>query len=244
MCCYTDRINVPERQGVLELIVIVGSKNAGMFSAKNLKRLWSFFITAGMAKPCLFRTGGSSDMWYVIQTVTGKEEELMLFIRTLLSREHFENCFMIRAEWLKRLGGEWQLQIRPLFPGYVFIETKEPGRLYMELKAVPKFSRLLGNSRDEFIPVKAEEEKFLRMITGATDSGWDFGDAIVQLTSVETDDDGEVVSMNGALMHFEKEIVRMNLHKRYAVVQTRMLGEERSLVFGVRLGRKEEKASN
>lgn len=179
-------------------------------------------------------------MWYVIQTVTGKEEELMLFIRTLLSREHFENCFMIRAEWLKRLGGEWQLQIRPLFPGYVFIETDEPERIYMGLKAVPKFSRLLGNSRDEFIPVKAEEEKFLRMITGAVDSGWDFGDAVVRLTSVETDDDGEVVSMKGALMYFEKEIVRMNLHKRYAVVQTRMLGEERSLVFGVRLGRERE----
>lgn len=176
-------------------------------------------------------------MWYVIQTVTGKEEELMLFIRTLLSREHFENCFMIRAEWLKRLGGEWQLQIRPLFPGYVFIETDEPERIYMELKAVPNFSRLLGNSRDEFIPVKAEEEKFLRMITGAVGSGWDFGDAVVRLTSVETDDDGKVVSMNGALMYFEKEIVRMNLHKRYAVVQTQMLGEERSLVFGVRLGK-------
>lgn len=183
-------------------------------------------------------------MWYVIQTVTGKEEELMLFIRTLLSREHFENCFMIRAEWLKRLGGEWQLQIRPLFPGYIFIETDEPERIYMELKEVPNFSRLLGNSRDEFIPVKAEEEKFLRMITGAVGSGWDFGDAVVRLTSVETDDDGKVVSMNGALMYFEKEIVRMNLHKRYAVVQTRMLGEERALVFGVRLGREEEKASN
>ena len=183
-------------------------------------------------------------MWYVIQTVTGKEEELMLFIRTLLSREHFENCFMIRAEWLKRLGGEWQLQIRPLFPGYVFIETDEPERIYMELKGVPRFSRLLGSGKDEFIPVKEEEERFLRMITGAVNSGWDFGDAVVRLTSVETDDDGEVVSMNGALMYFEKEIVRMNLHKRYAVVQTRMLGEERVLVFGVRLRREEEKSSN
>ena len=101
-------------------------------------------------------------MWYVIQTITGKEEELMLFMRTILCREHFDNSFVIYAEWMKRLGGEWQIQVRPLFPGYVFIETKEPDRLYMELKAVPKFSRLLGTGKDEFVPVSEEEEQFLR----------------------------------------------------------------------------------
>ena len=81
-------------------------------------------------------------MWYVIQTITGKEEELMLFMRTILCREHFDNSFVIYAEWMKRLGGEWQIQVRPLFPGYVFIETKEPDRLYMELKAVRDFWEL------------------------------------------------------------------------------------------------------
>ena len=33
------------------------------------------------------RQKGSRNMWYVIQTVTGKEEELMLFIRNILCRE-------------------------------------------------------------------------------------------------------------------------------------------------------------
>lgn len=177
-------------------------------------------------------------MWYVIQTVTGKEEELMLFIRTLLSREHFENCFMIRAEWLKRLGGEWQLQIRPLFPGYVFIETDEPERIYMELKGVPKFSRLLGNGKDEFVPVSEEEKQFLRMIinNGETaDSTVNIEKAVVKLTVVETETDGGIISMEGALSCFNRDDVTVNLHKRYAVVKTRLLGEERSLVFGIRL---------
>ena len=71
-------------------------------------------------------------MWYVIQTVTGKEEELMLFIRNILCRERYESCFVIYAQWMKRLGGEWQIQVRPLFPGYVFIDTEEPERLYMD----------------------------------------------------------------------------------------------------------------
>lgn len=173
-------------------------------------------------------------MWYVIQTVTGKEEELMLFIRTLLSREHFENCFMIRAEWLKRLGGEWQLQIRPLFPGYVFIETDEPERIYMELKGVPRFSRLLGSGKDDFIPVKEAEEKFLRAIMDCSE---DYSNAVVRLAVVKTDTDGNVVSIGGALKCFEREHIKVNLHKRYAMVKTLMLGEERTLIFGIRLER-------
>ena len=156
-------------------------------------------------------------MWYVIQTITGKEEELMLFMRTILCREHFDNSFVIYAEWMKRLGGEWQIQVRPLFPGYVFIETKEPDRLYMELKAVPKFSRLLGTGKDEFVPVS---------------------EAVVKLTVVETEADGGIISMDGALSCFNRNDVTVNLHKRYAVVKTRLLGEERSLVFGIQLKRR------
>ena len=33
-------------------------------------------------------------MWYVIQTITGKEEELMLFMRTILCRELCDICRM------------------------------------------------------------------------------------------------------------------------------------------------------
>ncbi len=69
----------------------------------------------------------------------------MLFMRTILCREHFDNSFVIYAEWMKRLGGEWQIQVRPLFPGYVFIETKEPDRLYMELRSRSEIFETSGN---------------------------------------------------------------------------------------------------
>ena len=180
-------------------------------------------------------------MWYVIQTITGKEEELMLFMRTILCREHFDNSFVIYAEWMKRLGGEWQIQVRPLFPGYVFIETKEPDRLYMELKAVPKFSRLLGTGKDEFVPVSEEEEQFLRMIIDNGETAVSTVNnerAVVKLTVVETEADGGIISMDGALSCFNRNDVTVNLHKRYAVVKTRLLGEERSLVFGIQLKRR------
>ena len=189
-------------------------------------------------------------MWYVIQTVTGKEEELLTFIRTMVQKSLYETCFLFRAEWMKRLGGQWQLQVQSLFPGYVFIETKNPEQVFLELRQIPKFSRLLGSDKSEFIPVREQEERFLRILAGAEQTGtgksgtersgavsldrepWE---AIVRLTLVQTTEEGDIAAMRGALSYFKKEIVRVNLHKRYAVVRTRILGEERTLKFGIRI---------
>ena len=73
--------------------------------------------------------------------------------------------------------------------------------------------------------------------------------AVVKLTVVETEADGGIISMDGALSCFNRNDVTVNLHKRYAVVKTRLLGEERSLVFGIQLKRrlmekKESKSKN
>ena len=100
-------------------------------------------------------------MWYVIQTIAGKEEELAAGLGAVMAGEGCEcgrDCFVIRAEWLKRLGGEWRTQVRPLFPGYVFAETDDPGALFLRLKLAPKFARLLGTGEYEFTALEPGEE--------------------------------------------------------------------------------------
>lgn len=111
-------------------------------------------------------------MWYVIQTTTGKEEELLFLMRNILDETSYQNSFLIKAEWMKHLGGTWLIQVKPLFPGYVFIETDNTEELFIQLKAIPKFAKLLGNGtvkreeNDEFLPVAIgeEEEEFLKRI--------------------------------------------------------------------------------
>lgn len=189
-------------------------------------------------KSTAHRQASEDSMWYVIQTVTGREEELIIFIRIILKKELYTECFVIKAEWMKRLGGEWQIQVRPLFPGYVFIETERPDEVFLELKNVPRFSRILGSERNIFVPVKKEEEQFLKRIID--DSG-KLDQAVVRLTAIETGENGEIISMEGALSCFEKGRIKVNRHKRYAVVKTRMLGEARTLIFGVMIKRDIEK---
>lgn len=168
-------------------------------------------------------------MWYVIQTMTGQEEEVMLFMNTILDAELYEECFVIKAEWMKRLGGRWQLQVRPLFPGYVFTRTDRPEELFLRLKDVPKFSKLLGTGRYEFVPVRDEEERFLKRILNGN------RDYMVKLTTVGASEDGTILAIDGVLELFEKNILRWNLHKRYAVARVEMLGDEKSVIFGIRL---------
>lgn len=181
-------------------------------------------------------------MWYVLQTITGQEEELVEFIRILLSDDLYESCFVIKAEWMKRLGGIWKLQVGALFPGYVFIHSNEPEKLFMKLKKVPRFSKMLGNEKYEFIAVSEEERRYLETITGFSYpelvKSSDCGESrIVRLSEVEVSGNGRVSRIEGPLQLFRDKIIQMNLHKRFAVVERPMFGKKQTLIFGIKLGK-------
>lgn len=187
-------------------------------------------------------------MWYVIQTISGKEEELIFQMHTILKQETYRSAFVINAEWQKRLGGEWQIQVKPLFPGYVFIETEQPEAVFLELKNVPRFSRLLGNGRFEFTAVEEAEKSFLEKLCQTSEEtekkqkktpsekeirpGW-----LVPLSTIETGEDGQPAKIEGPLQYFEEQIIRVNLHKRYAVARLTLCHREQTVLFGIKLKR-------
>ena len=153
-------------------------------------------------------------MWYVIQTTTGKEEELVAGIHAVLAGKGYRDCFVIRAEWLKRLGGTWRLKVCPLFPGYVFMETDDPGRIFQGLKQVPKFSKILGNGAFEFTAVEEEERRLLERLCGMGDEKEGKGKQgrrenpenraagqrwVVRLTEASVEEDGTVTFGKGPL---------------------------------------------
>ena len=180
-------------------------------------------------------------MWYVIQTVTGKEEELTDMMNTILERDLYRDCFIIRAEWMKRLGGQWQTQVRPLFPGYVFVDSEQPEELFFSLKRVPRFSRIIGNGRFEFTPVEESEKTFLETLMWGDVSGGesDENSYLVRRSLIDTTEDGKIFGIHGALRLFEDQIERISLHKRYAVVRVRFLQREQTVLLGIRLGKDE-----
>lgn len=185
-------------------------------------------------------------MWYVIQTETGREEEVLSLMRRLLDKRLCSRYMILEAEWPKRSGGQWLLLRKAMFPGYIFVETKEAEEVFFQLKQIPKLTKILGNEKFEFVPLTEKEILFLKKISGNTEQEIQMlrGDGreesenrekdcfVVRPSEIAVNQDGTIDVIRGPLKAFEKEILRINLHKRYAVVQVKMLGEK-TVLFGI-----------
>ena len=103
-------------------------------------------------------------MWYVIQTQTGKEQELTECIEHVLAGEGYRACFVIEQECIWRMGGERTIYRKPLFPSYVIADTDTPEAFFLALKRIPKLSKLLRTDCEFWSIREAEKELLCRMM--------------------------------------------------------------------------------
>lgn len=168
-------------------------------------------------------------MWYVIQTTTGKEQELVAMIHKTLPASVYERCFFMKRQLMKRLGGEWLEVTETLFPAYVFLETIQEKEVFYRLKRIPEFTKLLGDGEGAFIPLEADEEAFFKKLCGGGP-----GD-LVRNTTVYLDRDREIRRLEGPLEQFRERIKQINLRKRYVILDVTLCGREKTALLGIRL---------
>ncbi len=164
-------------------------------------------------------------MWYVMQTMTGQEEDLVQLVRKMIPGSLYEDCFVAYHERVWRKQGKSQVHVERLFPGYVFITTQDPKALYLELKKVPAMSKLIAAGRNEFLPLERDEELFFEAMLSA--------EHIVRLSYVETDGKGGVKHISGPLKAYADRVLRYQFKKRYALIHFPMLGMEKTIALGV-----------
>ena len=166
-------------------------------------------------------------MWYVIQTQTGGEEELVGLIGKIISKEYYEECFCMNRECVRKTEKGQEIFLRPLFPAYIFVVTDHPKRLFLELKRVPRFTKLLSDHEDSFYSVSEEEQIFLENVQNE--------EHIVQRSLVEVDDEGMIVKAYGPVGRYRNAIVRQRLRKRYVCIEQDFWGKKRKIYLGIRL---------
>lgn len=83
-------------------------------------------------------------MWYVMQVRTGTEENIRCQCQRLISSNVLERCFIPYYQQKKRFQGEWHIQERILFPGYVFLIAQNLECLVNGLKKVIGLTKLIG----------------------------------------------------------------------------------------------------
>lgn len=83
-------------------------------------------------------------MWYVVQTTSGKEENIKIQCETYLPAGLVEKYVIPLYEEKRRFHGEWHTLQKKLFPGYVFFISDQAEELFLQLKKVPAMTKMLG----------------------------------------------------------------------------------------------------
>lgn len=197
-------------------------------------------------------------MWYVIQTITGKEQELVNTIKQVMiyERKKYQRCFVIYQECAYRVHGVPEFHIEPLFPSYVFAETDTPEEFFLELKRVPKMSKLLGTEGCFWSIHKKEEEFLLHMMQEGKrentvlelkqnevmrgfypneEGKHQDKEYLIRPSLVQVDEDGRIKKADGILGCYIDKIVKQRLRKRSVVIEVPFGGKKRRIRLGIRL---------
>ena len=100
------------------------------------------------------------------------------------------------------------------------------------MKNVPKLTKLLGDNEGSFIPLKEKEVYFIQR--------WGGNDHVANISKVIIEKGNKVRILEGNLKDYEGEIIKVNLHKRIAVVRTTFMGSTTDVHMGIEILQKEE----
>lgn len=164
-------------------------------------------------------------MWYVIQTETGREELAKMLIEGIIPDDLFEACRIVMYETKRKYEGKWHIEKRKMFPGYLFLKTEDIDRIFFALKKVPRFTKLLRPDQ-KMSPLYESEAEVLERLTG---------DGNVVEMSVGVREGQKIKVVRGCLQGMEPRIVKVDRHKRKAVLEIEMFGEKRNIEVGLEI---------
>lgn len=161
-------------------------------------------------------------MWYVIQVHTGAEAEVCRQCRNRIMDKD-EDVFVLLAERMTKIQGEWSLVTGRLFPGYVFVETERIEDFYRRLKNMGNAAKVLRTG-EEMTSVYPEEENYLRMLGGE--------EHIVRYSQGYIEGE-ELIVMSGAMKEYCGKVKKVLRHKRLVVLEIPLMGRMVEVTVGM-----------
>ena len=171
-------------------------------------------------------------MYYVIWTLTGKEEIVKEEILVQIGQENKDKIHILTRDRKQKYRGEWQSRKEKLFPGYLFMDLEasqvEPVRQI--LRKATEHAKVLKTG-DELYPIHAQEEQFLRRLTRDTTN------VAVSVGVIEGD---QIIVKEGPLIGMEGMIKRIDRHKRMAVLEVELFNRVSEVKVGLEIVEKVE----
>lgn len=174
-------------------------------------------------------------MYYVIWTLTGKEEIVRDEILAQVGKDNCKAIHILTRERKQKLRGEWQMRKEKLFPGYLFMDLEasqvEPVR--EALRHATEHAKVVKTG-DELYPIHKQEEELLRRLTGDTTN------VAVSVGVIEGD---HIIVKTGPLVGMEGMIKRIDRHKRMAVLEVELFNRISEMKVGLEIVEKMESES-
>ena len=210
-------------------------------------KLWKYDISGVVAVAMYFigmggeaysferMTGYGDDgrivLYYVIQVAPGTENKAEEQIKKIIRTDLYDRCFHLTRRVRKKIRGEWKEFCEKLLPGYVFIISGSIQELYMELKQVSSIIKVLGRENEEqFVPLPANEEKWIERIMDSTREGSE-----MELSQVSVSEDNTITILSGPLKNLEGQIKKINLHRRTAEVEIDFMNRKTVIHLGIEM---------
>lgn len=168
-------------------------------------------------------------MWYVVQTMAGREFAVCRLIEGLSTDDILDECFVPQYEMQKRFCGEWRTCAATLFPGYLIVVTDCVDKLAARLRRTPAFARILSNDGG-FIPLERDEVAWIDAFT-------ERGHRTVSASEGVIEGD-RIVVLKGPLVGREGWIKKVNRRKRTAYLEIDMFGRTIQTKIGLGIVRK------
>lgn len=123
-----------------------------------------------------------------------------------MNNKGLQDAFVFTCDRMRRYEGNWHLEQHLLFPGLVFLESRDKDRLSRELEQAPEIRQILGDTI-VIQEIDPEIESFLQGLCGVSHhSGMSRG--YIR--------DGQTFVTEGPLRGKEKLIRKIDRHKRVA----------------------------
>lgn len=164
-------------------------------------------------------------MWCVLQVRQGLEESVRQQCREKISSDLVKDCYVFYYEEKRRIQGEWVIQERLLFPGYVFLVTGQASGLSDELARIKGFLKLLETGNE--VAALTEEEIAFLTAFGGKKRTVEMSEGVIEQSKIRI--------YSGPLVGKERYIRRIDRHKRRAFLELLMFGQRQRLQVGLEI---------
>lgn len=147
--------------------------------------------------------------WYLVHTPLGQEQSLCNKIKNLIPKSLLQDAFAIQREyWFKRQG-TWELQLKPMYPGYFFVATRDAAALDRALARTSLRVRIAGSEQHAYQPMAPEAQAWFENALDASH---------VLRNSIATITNGVLCIQSGPLVGQEAHVRKIDRRKRWCQV--------------------------